>query len=207
MKRPTLFSATALAAALALAGCASGPGSDSATMPGMDHGNMSASPSGQTPSAPAPAAAEHNSADAMFAQMMIPHHEQAVEMSEMLLAKDGIDPAVTDLAQDIKAAQGPEIKTMTGWLSAWGEPAAMSGDHGMEGMMSKDDMAALEAAQGPEATRLFLAQMIEHHQGAVKMARDEAANGSNPDAVAQAEKMARDQSGEIDKMKDLLAGL
>ncbi|MFL4476788.1 DUF305 domain-containing protein [Paeniglutamicibacter sp. ORCA_105] len=201
MKRLTLISATALAATLALAGCASDTESES-TMPGMDHGTASASPSAESS-----AAAEHNSADAMFAQMMIPHHEQAVEMSDMVLAKDGIDPAVTELAEDIKSAQGPEIKTMTGWLSAWGEPVAMSGDHGMEGMMTEDDMAALEAAQGTEAARLFLTQMVKHHEGAVKMAQEETANGSNPDAVAQAEKMAKDQSGEIEKMKELLAGL
>jgi uncharacterized protein (DUF305 family) len=201
MKRLTLISATALAATLALAGCASETGSES-TMPGMDHGTASASPSAESS-----AAAVHNSADAMFAQMMIPHHEQAVEMSDMVLAKDGIDPAVTELAEDIKSAQGPEIKTMTGWLSAWGEPVAMSGDHGMEGMMTEDDMAALEAAQGTEAARLFLTQMVKHHEGAVKMAQEETANGSNPDAVAQAEKMAKDQSREIEKMKELLAGL
>ncbi|GAA3329255.1 DUF305 domain-containing protein [Paeniglutamicibacter sulfureus] len=201
MKRLTLISATAVAATLALAGCASETGSES-TMPGMDHGTASASPSAESS-----AAAEHNSADAMFAQMMIPHHEQAVEMSDMVLAKDGIDPSVTELAEDIKSAQGPEIKTMTGWLNAWGEPVTMSGDHRMEGMMTEDDMAALEAAQGTEAARLFLTQMVKHHEGAVKMAQEETANGSNPDAVAQAEKMAKDQSGEIDKMKELLAGL
>ncbi|GAA1495179.1 DUF305 domain-containing protein [Paeniglutamicibacter kerguelensis] len=202
MKRLTLISATALAAALALTGCATDTGTNPATTPGVVPGSMSASPSAETA-----APADHNSADAMFARMMIPHHEQAVEMSELMLAKDGIDPAITDLAEGIKAAQGPEIKTMTGWLSAWGEPAAMSGGHGMQGMMSQDDMAALQAAQGTEAARLFLTQMIAHHKGAIKMAQDEIANGSNPDAVAQAEKMARDQSAEIDKMKELLAGL
>ncbi|GAA0207637.1 DUF305 domain-containing protein [Paeniglutamicibacter sp. ABSL32-1] len=202
MKRLTLISVTALAAALALTGCATDTGTDTTTTPGMDHGTMTASPSAQTP-----AAADHNGADATFAQMMIPHHEQAVEMSEVVLAKDGIDPEITDLAQEIKAAQGPEIKTMNGWLSAWGESATMSGDHGMEGMMSQDDMSTLEAAQGTEAAKLFLTQMIKHHEGAVTMAEEEAANGSNPDAVAQAEKMARDQSGEIEKMKELLAGL
>ena len=202
MKRLTLISATALAAALALTGCTTDAGTNPTTMPGMDHSTMSASPSAQTP-----AAADHNSADVMFAQMMIPHHEQAMEMSDMVLAKDGIDPAVTDLAEDIKAAQGPEITTMTGWLSAWGEPATMSGEHGMEGMMTEDDMAALEAARGTEAARLFLTQMIKHHEGAVTMAEEEAANGSNPDAIAQAEKMARDQAGEIETMKEMLAGL
>ena len=77
------------------------------------------------------AMAEHNDADVMFAQMMIPHHRQAVEMSEMILTKDGIDPQVTELATTIKDAQGPEIETMTGWLEAWGEP--MEPEGGMEG--------------------------------------------------------------------------
>ena len=90
----------------------------------------------------------------MFAAMMIPHHQQAVEMSDIILAKKGIDPRVVDLATQIKAAQGPEIQTMKGWLEDWGIPyddsmsdmGGMGGmDHG-DGMMSDDDMAALDAA-------------------------------------------------------------
>jgi uncharacterized protein (DUF305 family) len=205
MKRFTAISATAVAAALFLAGCGSDTGSDTAegTMPGMDHGSMSASPS----AASSGVAADHNSADAMFAQMMIPHHEQAVEMSDIMLAKDGLDPQITQLAEDIKAAQGPEIEKMTGWLQAWGEPMEMSGGHAMEGMMSPDDLAALETAQGDEAARMFLTQMIAHHEGAVAMAEEEAANGQNPDSVALAETVVADQSAEIEKMKELLARL
>jgi uncharacterized protein (DUF305 family) len=227
MKRFTAISATAVAAALFLAGCGSDTGSDTAegTMPGMDHGSMPASPS----AASSGVAADHNSADAMFAQMMIPHHEQAVEMSDIMLAKDGLDPQITQLAEDIKAAQGPEIEKMTGWLQAWDEPVMMpsesagtgggeghdmhgsesggSGMGSMEGMMSPDDLAALEAAQGDDAARMFLTQMIAHHEGAVAMAEEEAANGQNADAVALAEAVVADQSAEIEKMKDLLAGL
>jgi uncharacterized protein (DUF305 family) len=205
MKRFTAISATAVAAALFLAGCGSDTGSDTTegTMPGMDHGSMSASPS----AASSGVAADRNSADAMFAQMMIPHHEQAVEMSDIMLAKDGLDPQIIQLAEDIKAAQGPEIEKMTGWLQTWGEPMEMSGDHAMEGMMSPDDLAALEAAQGDEAARMFLTQMIAHHEGAVAMAEEETANGQNPDAVALAEAVVADQSAEIEKMKDLLANL
>ena len=204
MKRFTAISATAVAAALFLAGCGSDTGSETTegTMPGMDHGSMSASPS-----AAASDAADHNSADAMFAQMMIPHHEQAVEMSDIMLVKDGLDPQIIQLAEDIKAAQGPEIEKMTGWLQAWGEPMEMSGDHAMEGMMSPDDLAALEAAQGDDAARVFLTQMIAHHEGAVAMAEEESANGQNADTVALAETVIADQSAEIEKMKDLLANL
>ena len=77
-------------------------------------------------SAPAQAQA-HNEADATFAQGMIPHHQQAVEMSDLILGKQGIDPRVTELATQIKAAQGPEIEQMRGWLSQWGMPATMPG--------------------------------------------------------------------------------
>ncbi|NMR32393.1 DUF305 domain-containing protein [Crystallibacter degradans] len=203
MKRFTALSATAVAAALFLAGCGSDTGSDTAaeTTQGME--TTSQSPS----AASSGVAGDHNSADVMFAQMMTPHHEQAVQMSEIMLAKDGLDPQITQLAEEIKAAQGPEIEKMTGWLEAWGEPTEMSGGHAMEGMMSPDDLGKLEAAQGDDAARMFLDQMIEHHEGAVAMAEEEVANGSNPDAVALAKQVVEDQEAEIEKMKDLLAAL
>ncbi len=204
MKRFTAISATAVAAALFLAGCGSETGTDTTEeSTGMDHSTMSHSPS--------PAASEaggtHNSADAMFAQMMIPHHEQAVQMSDIMLAKEDLGPQIAQLAEDIKAAQGPEIEKMTGWLQTWDEPMQMSGDHAMEGMLSPDDLAQLEAAQGAEASRLFLTQMIEHHEGAIAMAEEEAANGQDPDALALAETIVADQKAEIEKMNNLLAGL
>lgn len=98
MKRLTSISATALAAALVLSGCSTDAGTTEpeSTMSGMDHGSM--------PPSASDAAADHNSADAMFAQMMTPHHEQAVQMSDIMLAKKNLDPRVTELAQDIKAA-------------------------------------------------------------------------------------------------------
>ena len=117
--RLAAVAAVPLAAVLFLAGCADNGGS----MPGMDHGGSSSAPSES-------AEADFNMADSMFAMMMIPHHEQAVEMSDMLLAKQDIDPRVMSLAREIKAAQGPEITQMQGWLEAWGLPA-MSGPAGM----------------------------------------------------------------------------
>lgn len=200
MKLFTVISATALAAALALTGCSTGTDTGTpapaSTTSGMDHGGMSPSASD--------AAAEHNSADAMFAQMMTPHHEQAVQMSDMMLAKENLDPRVIQLAQDIKAAQGPEIKKMTDWLQAWGEPMEISGDHQMDGMMSPDDLANLKAAQGAEASRMFLTQMIAHHEGAITMAEDEVSNGSNPEAIALAKDVVSSQGDEIQAMKTLL---
>lgn len=173
-------------------------------MPGMDHGNSSA------PSPSSAATADFNDADVMFAQMMIPHHEQAVEMSDMILDKEGIDPAVLALASEIKAAQQPEIDQLKEWLDEWGadsDTGTMEGmDHG-GGMMSNDDMAALDAATGAEASRLFLEQMTMHHEGAIEMAQDEVDNGKNPDAIAMAQTIIDTQTAEIATMQELLGSL
>ena len=171
----------------------------------------SASSAQTSTSAQAPA---HNKADMMFAQMMIPHHEQAVEMSDIILDQQGIDPRVVDLARQIKAAQDPEIEQMQGWLVAWGmaDMPGHDGMHGsdmagMEGMMSPAEMDALENAQGAEAGKLFLTGMIKHHQGALAMAQDEVANGQFPDAVALAKSILESQQKEIDTMNEILKSL
>ncbi|NUL48616.1 DUF305 domain-containing protein [Cellulosimicrobium funkei] len=147
----------------------------------------------------------------MFAQMMLPHHEQAVQMSEMLLAKDDIPAEVTDFAQQVIDAQGPEIERMNAMLAAWdAEPMAEMGgmDHGgMSGMMSDQDLADLEAAQDTEAARLYLEQMTAHHEGAVDMAQDEVDNGQNPQAVALAEQVIDAQEAEITEMEQMLESL
>jgi len=162
-----------------------------------------------------PASGPQNDADVMFAQMMIPHHQQAVEMSDLLLAKSDADPRVRELAQQIKDAQGPEITQMTGWLEGWGaEVTPMEGmDHGghggsgMDGMMSDADMQELEAANGADASRLFLEGMVRHHEGAVAMAETEVSDGENPDAIALAKQIVATQQQEITVMKDLLSTL
>jgi uncharacterized protein (DUF305 family) len=194
MKIRTVAATAALALTLTLVGCAPGAGSDDTDdMPGMDHDGSSES-------------AEFDSADVMFAQMMIPHHEQAVEMSDVLLAKDGVDEDIAALAERIKAAQQPEIDLMEGWLEDWDVDMPMSGmDHG-DGMMSQGDMDALEDATGDEASALFLEQMIEHHEGAILMAEGEVEAGQNRDAIALAEKIIEDQTAEIAEMEQLLAG-
>ncbi|MET0896539.1 MAG: DUF305 domain-containing protein [Mycobacterium sp.] len=174
-------------------------------------------------SSPATAAAEHNDADVMFAQGMIPHHEQAVEMSDMVLGKQGIDPRVTTLANEIKAAQGPEIAQMRGWLADWGVDPSQGGMAGMpghdmsghgampgmggDGMMSEQDMADLQNAQGPAASRLFLTQMIEHHRGAIVMAQNEIDTGQFPAAVEMARSIVTSQQQEITAMEQLLQAL
>jgi len=189
------LAASALLTAGVLAGCAQSTMGD---MPGMDHG------SGMLTPAPKPSSS-FNSADEMFATMMIPHHQQAIQMADLLLGKAGISPEVTALARQIKAAQTPEIQQLQGWVTAWGTamPTASSGMG--DGMMSDADMSALETANGTSAERLFLQGMITHHQGAIDMANTEIASGQNPDAVALAKSIVAAQNAEITTMQQLLA--
>jgi uncharacterized protein (DUF305 family) len=173
----TLMSVIALTSALALAGCG-----------------------GQ---------AEQNDADVMFAQMMIPHHEQAIEMADVVLAKPDADPQITELANEVRAAQAPEIEELGQWLDAWGaEPSAEHTGHaGTDGMMSDDDMQTLTDAAGPEANRMFLEQMIVHHEGAVEMAQTEIESGQYAGAVEMAQTIVDTQQAEIETMENLLASM
>lgn len=204
MKRRTTralsLSAIALSGALVLAAC----GGDD--MDGMDHakGGSSSVPA----AAPGASQGGFNEADVMFAQMMIPHHEQAVEMAKVVLAKTA-DADVRRLATAIEAAQAPEIALMKGWLAAWGKPAGASGgmDHGSggDGMMSDADMDRFRAATGAELDRQFLEMMIVHHNGAIAMAEDELAKGVNPEARKLAEAIKSSQAAEVQEMQRLLA--
>ncbi|GAY17852.1 DUF305 domain-containing protein [Mycobacterium sp. shizuoka-1] len=234
--RKTMATAAAALATVAVLGACS----NSATTQ-----EATRSPANSSSASPAADPAAHNQADMMFARMMIPHHQQAIEMSDMVLGKQGIDPRVVDLAKQIKAAQGPEIQQMQGWLNQWGMPGMndMPGhsDHGgmpgsgtgtaapstpmmpsgsmmpgmpgmddmpgMDGMMSPADMQALQNAQGVAASRLFLTQMIEHHQGAITMAQNEIKNGQFKDAVALATSIASSQRAEIETMNQILGSL
>ena len=158
-----------------------------------------------------PADATFNAADVTFAQSMIPHHEQAVEMAD-LVADRSTDPDVADLATRIQAAQGPEIDTLNGWLDSWGADSAdgeMSGmDHsGMGGMMSEEDMSSLEDASGVQFDRLWLQMMLEHHTGAVGMAQTEIDDGEDPEAIALAQEIKSSQGTEITEMEQLLQSL
>ncbi|MEU8059164.1 DUF305 domain-containing protein [Microbispora bryophytorum] len=151
--------------------------------------------------------ADHNDQDVMFARMMIPHHRQAVEMGR--LAEDrAADARVARLARGIEAAQAPEIRTMTGWLTAWGEPAPMESHapehHAMPGMMSPEDMRRLAGLSGRAFDRAFLTMMIRHHEGAVAMARDELRTGVYEPARRLAASIVSSQSAEIAEMKSLL---
>jgi uncharacterized protein (DUF305 family) len=164
---------------------------------------------GSSKSMPMPAhstsnATMHNPADVAFAQSMIPHHKQAVEMAKLATTRAS-DPRVKDLAGRIEAAQDPEVMKMTGWLDTWGAamPEDMAGMDGMPGMMSTADMDALAAAKGAAFDKKFLTMMIAHHNGALTMAKAER-SGSAPDAKTLARAIIDGQTTEINEMKALL---
>jgi uncharacterized protein (DUF305 family) len=199
MTRRLPFSLTALVVvgALALAACGDDGGSEAVA---------------ETAAPEASAAGEFNDADVTFAQGMIPHHEQAVEMAEIAL-----DPAreagaeVLALATRVRDAQDPEIQLMRGYLSSWGaEELVDMGDdheaHGMSGMMTADQMLALEEATGAEFDQMWLAMMIEHHTGALEMARTVQAEGAALEVRELANVIITGQEAEIAEMSALLGG-
>jgi len=193
MKKLTITAATLSAVAL-LAGCGNDGSAGHENMPGM------------SASAPASEQAEANQTDITFAQSMIPHHEQAIDMAE-LAADRTMNKDVIDLAKQVEQAQGPEVKTMKQWLDQWGAGMQMQhggGHGGMPGMMSDQDMTMLAHAKGAEFDRMWLRMMIEHHEGAIEMARTELKDGAYPAAQQLARAIIDGQQSEIDTMTKLL---
>lgn len=173
---------------------------------------------------PAPSATEHNDADVEFATHMIQHHAQALSMVDLTAGRP-LDPKVQRLADGIRSAQAPEIETMVDWLQEWGEdiPETMRdhvnmGHHGdigeamegmdtdMPGMMSAEDMTALQDAPDAEFQELWLDMMIEHHEGAVEMAETEQDSGQYRPALRLAGQIVETQTTEIEHMRDLAGG-
>ncbi len=205
MKHTRKLAALGIAAALAvgLSACSDDPSGDGAA----------ATSDGATTTASA--------SDAAFAQAMIPHHQQAVAMAGMALdPASGASAQVQELAGQIEAAQGPEIQQMTMMLEGWDQPTAMPGatspedmegmDHDMggmtvSGMMSDQDMAALEGMTGAEFDQAWLQMMTEHHQGAIDMAEQAAAATLDPQVAALADGIITAQQAEIATMQQMLA--
>ena len=198
------FTATvaALAVAAALTAC-SAP---------SDPAELTADPSSSADDVTA--AGSHNDADAGFAQMMIVHHEGALQMAGLALERAS-DDRVRDQAEEIARAQGPEIELMSGWLETWGEdPSAAAGhggmDHGameMDGMDQEHAMASLSELEGVEFDRRFLELMVAHHRGAIEMAETQRSDGLSSEARGLAETIIGDQAAEIALMEDLLRDL
>jgi len=146
---------------------------------------------------------QHNEADVEFAQMMIPHHEQAVEMAD--LADDRAGNEVGELSEEIRDAQGPEIEQMQQMLQDWGADSGEDMDHsGMDGILSEEQMEELAASEGEEFDTLFLELMIEHHEGAVDMAGTVLEEGAAPEAQQLAEEIEQTQEEEIEQMHTML---
>ena len=152
--------------------------------------------------------ASYNDADVTFASQMIPHHQQAVQMASMA-GYQATTPEVKQLSTGIKAAQAPEIKLMSGWLTAWGKPVPSPehGGHNMPGMMTEEEMSELSKAKGSMFDRMWIQMMIKHHQGAVAMAKTEQTNGKDAASIALAKKIEAAQTAEIATMQRLLGRL
>lgn len=207
-KKSIALAALAVAGTVTLAACGSGNdgGSDN-SMNGMS-GMSSSSTTPSASSSSSDQMSDFNEADVTFATDMIPHHRQAVEMAKLADTR-AQSPKVKDLAMQIMKAQGPEIQTMSGWLTSWGKPVPqdmggmdMSGS--MPGMMSSADVSKLKKASGADFDRMFLTMMIAHHQGAIQMAKTEESSGMNTDAVALAKQIETAQAAEIKTMRVLL---
>ncbi|OEJ28086.1 DUF305 domain-containing protein [Streptomyces agglomeratus] len=201
VRRAAALAATVTAAVL-LAAC--GGGNDGGGNDGSSrhdgHGTTSAAPDGR---------GERNAADISFARGMIPHHRQAVDMAALAATRTG-SAEVKKLAAEIKRAQGPEIRTLSGWLTAWGEkvPAGTGvGEHtghSGSGMMTPGEMEKLEKSSGEAFDTAFLTMMVEHHEGAVEMARTERSDGVYGPAKDMAGDIVTSQSAEIARMNKLL---
>ncbi len=171
--------------------------------------------SSSTSSSSAPSVAGR-SGDVAFAQDMIPHHRQAVEMAAMALAPTARASAqVRALATRIRSEQSPEIATMTHWLTSWhaavpsqGAMAGMgaSGPDGMPGMMTGAQMKQLGRAGGPAFDRQWLTMMTAHHQGALTMARAVLRTTHDPSVRTFADGVVRAQQAEINRMRSILRG-
>ncbi|WP_329537986.1 DUF305 domain-containing protein (plasmid) [Streptomyces sp. NBC_01450] len=208
LTRRAALTATAVTAVLVLAAC--GNDSDSASSKHQGHSSASSSASADATTA------AHNAQDVSFAQGMIPHHQQALEMAK--LAADRASSAeVKDLAARIEKAQDPEIQTMSGWLKSWGKDvttsdSSMESMPGMEhsahsdmpGMMDSKDMDELEKASGADFDTMFLTMMIEHHKGAIEMATTEKDKGKYGPATSMSDGIITAQTAEITEMNKLL---
>ena len=198
------LTALALVGALALAACGDDSDSSStssASTTALDQATNDTTTPGAT----------FNDADVTFAQGMIPHHEQAIEMADIALDPNvAAGDTVKEIATRIQGAQDPEIELMKGWLASWGQPEmGDTADHDMSsmtGMMSAEDMDMLASLTGSEFDTMWMQMMIEHHEGAIAMAEDVKTAGQNTDVALLADQIIAAQTAEIAEMQALLGG-
>lgn len=195
-----------LSALFLLAGC----GGDGET-------SGDATPGSQIPETPVitGAPAGYNAADRTFAETMVPHHKQAIDLSTMASERSA-DPELLTLAGEIVATQQPEVNILNVFLVQWNEnPDAQTdpgsgddpGEPSIPGMVDEATVAKLESLRGPEFDKLWLQSMIGQLQGGVAIADDEVANGANVDAVAVARTMTAGLQARIAQIKKMLEGM
>jgi len=193
-----LAALAALTAALFLSSCSTSASDSHADHPQTDQPVITGQPAG------------YNADDVAFATNMIPHHQQAVDLSAMVPDRS-TNAGLVALADQISAAQQPEINVMKVFLVQWNEnPDTNSGHAGhgstTQGMVDAATMTKLESLSGEEFDELWLASMISHHQGAIEMAKAEIANGDNVDAKTLANNIVTTQEAENGQMKQMLGG-
>jgi uncharacterized protein (DUF305 family) len=201
-RRITTLSLAALLTSIALTGCtinvgASTPNNNGMMGNGSNMGNNSMMGDANSNA--------FSGADIMFAQMMIPHHQQAVDMGTLAETR-AQNPAVKVLAAKIKAEQAPEIKQMKGWLTSARASMDMGHSMGMGGMLSSTEFDALKNATGANFDHLYLVGMIGHHQGAIHMAQM-VVDSTNAQARELGKAIIESQTKQITYMKELLAKL
>ncbi|MFD9739478.1 DUF305 domain-containing protein [Umezawaea sp. NPDC059074] len=157
----------------------------------------------------APAKADYNAADVMFLQMMLPLHAQGLELTG--LAKErAVNPAVRDVAEELDSVQRKESETMTGWLTAWGQPTAMNADpgahehHGGLHQTSPAEIAALKSAPDTEFDTTFLNLMTGHLHNSVELTKTELDGGGNARAKELATTIRESRSKEISRLLGLV---
>jgi len=187
IRKLSKISLTAVVALGVLVGCAS-HSTDSATV---------------SPSEP-PGYEPHNTADVAFTQQMVSLQQEAIALSDTLLAKEGIAPGVVDLAKEIKPVRASEITQMQGWLKSWGNPPAVAGEADVSELPSDQHVAQLQAAEGVEATRFYLNQMIANNEKGLALSKTEIDDGQYRATITMARANQVDQQQEITTMKSIL---
>jgi uncharacterized protein (DUF305 family) len=145
------------------------------------------------------ASGPYNASEVHFAQMMVPHHSQAVLISQWELAY-GSNAATKKLAARIIAEQAPEISQMKKWIPS---TAMMGMDMPMQGMVSAADLATLKAARGKKFDGLYLVDMTLHHQGAIAMANT-MLTSKNQEVLALCKSIIVGQQAEITEMRRIM---
>jgi uncharacterized protein (DUF305 family) len=190
LKRRLAFRIFVLVGVFSLTGCAG------ISMSTMNHGGT------QIESASGVNTSDFSGVDVMFAQMMIPHHQQAIDMSALAQSR-ALSPEVKALASKMSAEQGPEIEQMRSWLKAANAPSEMGHQMSMDGMLSDAEMERITNASGEEFDELFIVGMIAHHEGAIEMAQM-VVDSKNLEARELGASIIKTQTLEIAELRALL---